>query len=80
MWSLVDLQKGSTNKVANIEIEMATMDSSVQLPRFLPQYWEYRHIAKHTVRLGLCLPYCVDKARQRVLLTMDGLETATVWR
>ena len=32
----------------------------------------------HTVRLGLYLPYCVDKVRQRVLLTMDGLETATV--
>ena len=71
-WSLVDLQKGSTNKVANIEIEMAM---SVQSPRFLPQYWEYRHIAKHTVRLGLCLPYCVDKVRQGVL---DELETATV--
>ena len=32
----------------------------------------------HTVRLGLYLPYCVDKVGQRVLLTMDGLETATV--
>ena len=23
--------------------------------------------------------YCLDKVRQRVLLTMDGLETAAVW-
>jgi hypothetical protein len=32
------------------------------------------NIAKHT---GLCLPYCVDKVRQRDVLTMDGLEMAT---
>ena len=59
---------------------MAAIDSSTQSLRFLPQYWEYRHIARHTVRLGLYLPYCVDKVRRRVLLTMDGLQTATVWR
>jgi hypothetical protein len=59
---------------------MATIDQAFKLACLLPQYMEYRHIAKHTVRLGLCLPYCVDKVRQRVLLTMDGLETATVWR
>ena len=40
---------------------MAAIDSSTQSLRFLPQYWEYRHIARHTVRLGLYLPYCVDK-------------------
>ena len=62
-----------------IEIEMATIDLSVEVA-FLPQYVEYRHVAKHTVRLGLYLPFCVDKGRQRVLLPMDGLETATVWR
>ena len=29
---------------------MAAIDSSTQSLRFLPQYWEYRHIARHTVR------------------------------
>ena len=33
---------------------------------------------KHMVRLGLYPPFCVDKVKQRVLLTLDGLETATV--
>ena len=59
---------------------MATIHSSTQNYRlFLPKYWEYRHIAKHMVRLGLYLSFCVDKVKQRVL-TVDGLETATVCR
>ena len=28
---------------------MAAIDSSTQSLCFLPQYWEYRHIARHTV-------------------------------
>ena len=46
--------------------------------RFLPEYWEYRHIAKYMVRVGLYLRCYVDKVKQRVLFTMDVPETATV--
>ena len=56
-----------------IKIEMAMIDLIVQLSAIV----EYRHITEHTVRLGVCLPYCIDGVR--VLLTMDGLETASVW-
>ena len=48
--------------------------------RFLPEYWEYRHISKYMVRVGLYVHYCVDKVKQRVLFTMDVPETATVCR
>ena len=41
------------------EIKMATMDLSIKVALFLPQYT----FAKHTVRLGLCLPCSVDKVR-----------------
>ena len=33
---------------------------------FLPEYWEYRHIAKYMVRVGLYLRCYVDKVKQRV--------------
>ena len=68
--SLVDLQKGSANEVTDRDQQMATIDWSTQLLHFLRQYWEYRHIARHTVS--------IDKVRQRVLLTMDGLQTAAL--
>ena len=48
--------------------------------RFLPEYWEYRHIAKYMVRVGLYLRCCVDKVKQRVLFTMAVPEMATVCR
>ena len=48
--------------------------------RFLPEYWEYRHITKYMVRVGLYLCCCVDKVKLRVLFTMDIPETVTVCR
>ena len=48
--------------------------------RFLPEYWEYRHISKYMymVRVGLYLRCCVDKVKQRVQFTMDVPETVTI--
>ena len=56
---------------------MATIDSIVQLAMFSAIVLGIQ--AKHTVRLGLCRPYCIDKVRQRVQPTVDGLEMAAVW-
>ena len=53
-----------------IEIEMATIDSIVVVATFSATVLGVQ--AYHY------LPYCVDKVRQRVLLTMDGLKTAAI--
>ena len=58
----------------HIEIEMPTINVIVEVATF---FCHSRHVAKHA---GLCLPHYLEKVRQRVLLTKDGLETAAVWR
>ena len=56
-----------------IEIEMATIDSIIQLATFSAiVYWEYQHISKHTVRLGLCLPLLCKVRHKFYLPWMDG--------
>ena len=65
-----------------INIEMNTIDSIIQVTFTDTTGREYKNIAKHTVTvtLDLYLPYCVNRQIEIVILTMDGLETVTVWR